>query len=227
MSSANEDEENRGGSSTVPRHEVMTWLDSRPECSVIYVCFGSRTVLTSRQMEVVTSALETSGAQFVMAVKSPDERHVGQDVGSIPEGFEERVKGRGLVIRGWSPQLAILGHGSMGSFLTHCGWNSVLESLVAGVVMVTWPMGADQYTNARLIVDEVGVGIRGGEGVTENVPNVEELSGVIKRSLEKDCRERVRARELKKVALEAVGEGGSSQVELDDLVNYFSQLPTS
>ncbi|KAI9117361.1 hypothetical protein K1719_011527 [Acacia pycnantha] len=214
----------RGGSSSVPCHEVMTWLDSRSDCSVIYVCFGSRTVLTSRQMEVLTTALEVSRAQFILSVRGPDERHVGQDVGVIPEGFEEGVRGRGLVIKGWSPQLAILGHRAVGSFLTHCGWNSVLEGLVAGVVMLTWPMGADQYTNAKLIVDELGAGVRAAEGTTENVPEAAELSEVIKRSLEENSRERVRAKELKKAALEAVEAGGSSQKELDALVKHFSEL---
>ncbi|XP_054791271.1 flavonol 3-O-glucosyltransferase UGT89B1-like [Prosopis cineraria] len=214
----------RGGSSSVPCDEVMTWLDSRPACSVIYVCFGSRTVLTSRQMEVLTTALEVSGVQFILSVRGPDERHVGQDVGVIPEEFENRVRGRGLVIKGWSPQLAILGHGAVGSFLTHCGWNSVLEALIAGVVMVTWPMGADQYTNAKLIVDEMGAGLRAAEGITENIPEVAELSEVIKKSLLENITQRVRARELNEAALEAVEPEGSSHKELDALVKHFLEL---
>ncbi|XP_028753776.1 flavonol 3-O-glucosyltransferase UGT89B1-like [Neltuma alba] len=214
----------RGGSSSVPCHDLMTWLDSRPDCSVIYVCFGSRTVLTSSQMEVLTTALEVSGVQFILSVRGPDERHVGQDVGVISEDFEERVRGRGLVIRGWSPQLAILGHRAVGSFLTHCGWNSVLEGLVPGVVMVTWPMGADQYTNAKLIVDELGAGLRAAEGITENVPEATELSEVIKRSLQENSTQRARAKELKKAALEAVAPEGSSQKELDALVKHFFEL---
>lgn len=217
--------QDRGGSSSVPCNEILTWLDSRRGGSVIYVCFGSRTVLTSRQMEVLTDALENSGVEFIISVRGPDERHVGKDNGEVSKEFEDRVRGRGLVIRGWAPQLAIVGHRAVGSFLTHCGWNSVLEGLAAGVVMLTWPMGADQYTNAKLVVDQLGAGVQAAEG-TENVPDATEMGEIIKRSLHKDTREKIRAKELREAALDAIKPGGSSQKQLDALVNQFHELLT-
>lgn len=60
------------------------------------------------------------------------------------------MAGRGLVVRGWAPQVAILNHGSVVALLTHCGWNSIMEALMADVLMLTWPMGADNFSNARL-----------------------------------------------------------------------------
>ena len=215
----------RGGSSSVPCHEVLTWLDSRPERSVVYVCFGSRTVLTGKQMEVLTGALEISGVHFILSLRDPDERHVGQDHGQISSGFEDRMvgTGRGFVIKGWAPQLAILGHGAVGTFLTHCGWNSVLEALVAGVLMLTWPMGADQFTNAKLLVEQLGTAVGAAEG-TEIVPEARELGRRIKSSLDLRRPERVRAEQLREAALKAIKEGGSSHKQLDDLVSRFHEL---
>ncbi|KAK7312940.1 hypothetical protein VNO77_37208 [Canavalia gladiata] len=214
--------ENRGGSSTVTRHDLMEWLDARVNGSVIYVCFGSRTVLTSSQMDVLTRALELSGVHFILSVRNPDERDLAQDCGKIPNGFIDRVRGRGFVIEGWAPQLVILSHRAVGSFLTHCGWNSVLEGLVSGVVMLTWPMGADQYTNAKLLVDQLGVAIRGGEG-TEKVPEASEMAKKIEVSLGM-TKERVRAEELRDTALRAVKKDGSSHKQLDALVNHLNGL---
>ncbi|KAL5061630.1 hypothetical protein RYX36_023367 [Vicia faba] len=214
--------EERGGVNTISCEVITTWLDQREDRSVVYVCFGSRTILTTAQIEVLTGALELSGVNFILSVRAPDERHVAQDCGKIPSGFMERVRGRGLVIEGWAPQLVILSHRAVGSFLTHCGWNSVLEGLVSGVVMLTWPMGADQYTNAKLLVDQLGVAIRVAEG-EENVPEISEFAEIMKRSLG-GVKERVRAQEMKDAALGAIKKNGSSQKQLDALVKELNEL---
>nr|ACJ72158.1 UGT1 [Pueraria montana var. lobata] len=214
--------EERGGNSTVSRHDIMEWLDSRDEGSVIYVCFGSRTFLTSSQMEVLTRGLELSGVNFILSVRVPDERHVAKEHGKVPCGFSDRVRGRGFIIEGWAPQLVILSHRAVGAFLTHCGWNSVLEGLVSGVVMLTWPMGADQYTNAKLLVDQLGVAVRAAEG--EKVPEASELGKRIEKALGR-TKERAKAEKLRDDALRAIGNnGGSSQRELDALVKLLNEV---
>ncbi|KAL5061628.1 hypothetical protein RYX36_023365 [Vicia faba] len=220
---SNEPEE-RGGTSTISCDLLTTWLDKLEDRSVVYVCFGSRTVLTTVQMEVLTTALELSGVNFILSVTAPDERHFDQDCGVIPSGFIERARGRGrgFVIEGWAPQLVILSHRAVGSFLTHCGWNSVLEGLVSGVVMLTWPMGADQYTNAKLLVDQLGVAVRVGEG-NKKVPEISELVEIIKGSLG-GLKERVRAQELRDAALGAIQKNGSSHKQLDVLVKDLNKL---
>ncbi|CAJ1978643.1 unnamed protein product [Sphenostylis stenocarpa] len=215
--------EEHGGTSSVSRHDIVDWLDSREECSVVYVCFGSRTFLSGSQMKVLTRALELSGVNFVLSIGVPDARHLAQEQGKVPSGFMDGVgvRERGFLIQGWAPQLVILSHRAVGAFLTHCGWNSVLEGLVSGVVMVTWPMGADQYSNARLLVDELGVGIRGAEG--EKVPEAWELGKRIEKGLGR-TKERVRAEELRDAALRAVGNDGSSQRELDAMVKLLNEV---
>jgi hypothetical protein len=206
----------RGGASSMPCHQLMTWLDSRQDNSIVYVCFGSRAVLTSKQLEVLRAALECSGVHFILCARGPE----GED--DQEQGFEDRVEGRGLVIKGWAPQVAILNHRAVGAFLTHCGWNSVLEGLVAGVVMLTWPMGAEQFTNASLLVEQLGVGIRAGEG-TQNIPDSKELAQLLVSSIDGTRPQSVRAKELSDAALGAV-KGGSSDKDLDDLVKQFGDI---
>jgi|UniRef100_A0A2N9F441 hypothetical protein len=208
---------NRGGSSSVPCDQVMTWLDARPDNSIVYVCFGSRTSLNTKQIEVLASALEISGVQFILCVRNgSDEGRVDVDRGEIPDGFEDRVEGKGFVIKGWAPQVAILKHRAVGAFLTHCGWNSVLEGVTAGKVMLTWPMGSDQYTNAKLLVDQLGVGIRVAED-TENIPESIEMARLLVESVSVTRPERVRVKELSGAALGAI-KGGSSDKDLDGFV---------
>ncbi|CAM8891144.1 unnamed protein product [Rhodiola kirilowii] len=217
----------RGGASVLPFDQVMTWLDQKPHNSVIFVCFGSRCALSKRQMDVLSTALDCSGVSFILAVRPHDGGHSNavavDDLGELPEDYEEHVAGRGLVIRGWAPQVPILNHPAVGSFLTHCGWNSVLEGLSAGVVMLTWPMGADQFTNAKLLVDQAGVGIRVGES-TRIIPKVDELAAVLlPQSLDPTRMERKRACEFRSAAKAAV-KGGSSERDVDDLVKQLRQL---
>ncbi|XP_040997672.1 UDP-glycosyltransferase 89B2-like [Juglans microcarpa x Juglans regia] len=215
----------RGGVRSVPCHELMNWLDARPDNSVVYVCFGSRAVLTQRQIDVLTAALEQSGVQFVLCVRVPREEEQQQanaDHGVIPDGFEDRMEGRGFVIRGWAPQVSILSHRAVGVFVTHCGWKSVLEGIAAGVVMLTWPMDADQYTNAMLLVEELGVAIRACEG-TQNISESAELAQLLAISVEETWLERILAKELSAAAASAV-KGGSSDKNLDELITQLGDL---
>ena len=101
---------------------ALEWLDSKKPNSVIYV-------------EIATGP-EASGKQFIWVGKREKKEGVKDEW--LPEGFEERMKGRGLIIRAWAPQVPILEHKAIGGFVTHWGWNSILESICAGVPMVTW-----------------------------------------------------------------------------------------
>ncbi|RWR84980.1 UDP-glycosyltransferase 89B2 [Cinnamomum micranthum f. kanehirae] len=217
----------RGGSGSRPAGEVMSWLDNCADSSVVYVCFGSQAVLTRRQMEALADGLDRSGAHFVWSVKGATKGHeaVGEqaELGAVPAGFEDRVAGRGLIIRGWAPQVAILSHRATGAFLTHCGWNSVLEAIVAGVPMLTWAMSADQFLNATLLVDELGAGVRVCEGA-QAIPDSDELARVLAESLKSSQAKWVRAKELSRMAMGAVEEGGSSFRDIDALVKELCGL---
>jgi hypothetical protein len=201
----------------------MAWLDSKPDNSVVYICFGSIVVLTSEQVEVLAAAIECSGVHFIWCVKA-GKGHVEGDAAFIPDGFEDHVGGRGLVIRGWAPQVVILRHRAVGVFVTHCGWNSTLEGLAAGVLMLTWPSGADQFNNAKLLVDQLDVAIRACEGGEQNVPKLDELTGLLAESVAGNRVERDGVVRLREAALNAVN-GGSSTRDLDELVKELNSLP--
>ncbi|XP_030536068.2 UDP-glycosyltransferase 89B2-like [Rhodamnia argentea] len=213
----------RGGSSSVPVEEVLKWLDGREERSVVYVCFGSRTTLANDQMAALATALELSRVHFLWCVRETADGRVLGGHGLLPDGFESRTAGRGLVIRGWAPQVMILRHRSVGGFLTHCGWNSVLEAISAGVAMLTWPMGADQYAGAKLLVDELGAAIRACDAPGDAVPDPAELARALTQSLDETRPERSRIKKLSGAAADAVN-GGSSDKDLDGFVKSLMEL---
>ncbi|XP_057779284.1 UDP-glucosyltransferase 29-like [Salvia miltiorrhiza] len=142
--------------------EIMKWLGERSIRSTLYISFGSENYLSKEQMVEIAKGLEEIDVNFIWVARAP----AGGDAAELPEGFEGRTRERGLVVRGWAPQGAILAHESVGAFMTHCGWSSISESTWFGVPVVGLPLKYDQTVNARVAV-EAGIGVevaRGGEG---------------------------------------------------------------
>lgn len=173
-------------------------------------------------MEVLALGLAKSGIRFLWSYKDPTEEEMLGNYGTMPLWFKDSVSERGLIVKGWVPQVSILSHRAIGAFLTHCGWNSVLESIAAGVPMLTWPMGADQFANADLL-DELKVGIRVCEG-DKMVPDPDEMARLVAESVGDVKRgERVRAKELSRASLSTIAKDGSSCIALNHLVNFLSK----
>lgn len=192
---------------------LLSWLDGCPERSVLYICFGSQKALTKEQCDALALGLEKSMTRFVWVVKKDP----------VPEGFEERVAGRGMVVRGWAPQLEVLRHVAVGGFLSHCGWNSVLEGLTSGTMILGWPMEADQFVNARLLVEDLDVAVRVCEG-DGTVPDPDELGRVIGETMGESGREvGARAEEMQRKLVGSVTEG-SSFADLERLFNELALL---
>ncbi|XP_052194935.1 UDP-glycosyltransferase 89A2-like [Diospyros lotus] len=216
---------NLGAEIERPGHvEIMSWLDECPDESVLYACFGSQKLMKRDQMEALASGLERSRIRFIWVVKPITAQQAENGYGSVPQGFEDRVSERGRVIRGWAPQVAILSHRAVGGFLSHCGWNSVLEAVAGGVMILGWPMEADQFVNAKLVVEYLGAGVRVCEGA-DTVPDPDELAGAIAESMSGGGKmQKKRAKELREEAVEAVREGGRSWLELEDFVREVAKL---
>ncbi|KAL5781233.1 hypothetical protein ACOSP7_006262 [Xanthoceras sorbifolium] len=221
----------RGGPTSIPSDEVMAWLDSCPvDKSVVYVGFGTEITLNKQQMEALGEALEKSGVRFIWSVKKPgkgvvleNEESNGDEQSVIPTGLEDRVAGRGLVIRGWVPQPMILKHRAVGSYLTHLGWGSVLEGLMGGVLLVAWPMQSDHFFNKQLLVDELGAAIPACEGLG-TIPDSANLAKILSESLHVNKPERIAWMKLREEALNAAKQGGSSYKALDELANQISNF---
>ncbi|KAK7386181.1 hypothetical protein VNO78_26216 [Psophocarpus tetragonolobus] len=201
--------------------ECLTWLDKQQVGSVLYVSFGSGGTLSQEQITELAYGLELSNHKFLWVVRAPnnttaDAAYLGaqNDVNPLqflPCGFLERTKEQGMVIPSWAPQVQVLGHSSVGGFLTHCGWNSILESALKGVPFITWPLFAEQKMNAVLLSESLKVGVR--PRVNENgLAEREEIAHVVKLLMEgKEGREmRIRMKELEEAAANALKEDGSS-----------------
>ncbi|KAB2088411.1 hypothetical protein E1A91_A04G184900v1 [Gossypium mustelinum] len=208
------------GSSSDLNDQVMTWLNQCPDGSVVYVCFGSQKLLRKEQMEALANGLEKSDTRFIWVVKPGTTQQHVEGFGVVPDGFEQRTAGQGLVIKGWAPQALILNHKAVGGFLSHCGWNSVSEAIVGGAMMLAWPMEADQFLNARLLVDDIGVGVRVCEGA-DSVPNSDELGRTISEAMTEGGGMKTKAKDLKEKAFAAVSHGGCS---MNDLVRFVKEL---
>lgn len=218
---------NRGKAFDIDEDECLQWLDSRRPKSVVFVCLGSQFFLNAQQIRALASGLDASGQAFVWAIrctqtdlKSCKETDVG-----LAEGFEERTRERGLIIWGWAPQLLILSHPSVGAFLSHCGWNSTLESISAGVPMITWPMFAEQPFNSKLLVERLGIAIQICLDVS-GVPGEEEVRSAVIMLLAEEQGKTMRrkAEALSKLAKIAVDKEGSSYTNLESFVEEMKKL---
>ncbi|KAG7636270.1 UDP-glucuronosyl/UDP-glucosyltransferase [Arabidopsis thaliana x Arabidopsis arenosa] len=214
----------RGKKANIDEQECLKWLDSKTPGSVVYLSFGSGTNFTNDQLLEIAFGLEGSGQSFIWVVRKNENQ--GENEDWLPKGFEERNKGKGLIIRGWAPQVLILDHKAIGGFVTHCGWNSTLEGIAAGLPMVTWPMGAEQFYNEKLLTKVLRIGVN--VGATELVKKGKLIS---RAQVEKAVREviggekaeerRLRAKELGEMAKAAVEEGGSSY---NDVNKFMEEL---
>ncbi|KAL8541437.1 hypothetical protein ACS0TY_002632 [Phlomoides rotata] len=212
----------RGKKSAIDQHECLAWLDSKRPNSVVYACFGSTANFTPAQLHETAVGIEASGQDFIWVVKGVKNQDENEDW--LPQGFEERIKGRGLIIRGWAPQLMILDHPAIGAFVTHCGWNSTLEGICAGVPMVTWPIFAEQFFNEKLVTQILGTGVSVGNKKWQVVDSEgvgsEAVTEAVKRIMvgEGAAEMRSRAKYFKEMARKAVEEGGSSYTSLNALI---------
>ncbi|XP_061359443.1 UDP-glycosyltransferase 86A2-like [Gastrolobium bilobum] len=132
------------------------WLDSKPHGSVLYASFGSYAHITKRDLVEIANGLLLSKVSFVWVLR-PDVVS-SDDVDPLPSGFREEISDRGIVIP-WCCQTQVLTHPAIKGFLTHCGWNSILEGIWYEVPFVCFPLLTDQFTNRKLLVDDWRVGI--------------------------------------------------------------------
>ncbi|KAJ4715427.1 Glycosyltransferase [Melia azedarach] len=209
--------------------KCVEWLDLQDPGSVLYISFGSQNTISPSQMMALAIGLEESKTPFIWVVRPP----IGFDLRGefrsewLPEGFEERVteSKQGLLVRNWAPQLEILSHKSTGAFLSHCGWNSTMESLSQGVPVIGWPMAGEQTYNSKLLIEEMGVSVELTRGVQSDIA-INEVKQVIEMVMNKTAGKGL---EMKQKA-EKIGEQiraamadegeeiGSSVKRLDDFV---------
>ncbi|KAM3682138.1 hypothetical protein ACJW31_12G049800 [Castanea mollissima] len=210
--------------------ECLTWLDLQPSQSVVFLCFGSLGLFSIEQLKEIAIGLEKSGQRFLWVVRNPpSEKHSlavstqpEPDLDSLlPKGFLDRTKERGLVVKSWAPQVAVLNHNSVGGFVTHCGWNSVLEAVCAGVPMVAWPLYAEQKLNKQELVEDVKIALPMNKS-EDGFVSATEVEKRVRELMERDNSIREKTLAMKDGAKAALSEGGSSRVALTKLVESWS-----
>lgn len=191
------------------------WLNSKPHASVLYVSFGSYAHVTKADLTEIAHGLSLSGVHFIWVLR-PDIVS-SNDTDPLPVGYRKEVCGRSMIIP-WCHQNEVLAHPAIGGFLTHCGWNSILESIWCNVPLLCFPLLTDQFTNRKLVVEDwkVGINLRDGRHISK-----EKVSEKINRLMDGKSGSQYRAavREVKKTLESAVKPNGSSDKGMNQFVN--------
>ncbi|GAB2279728.1 hypothetical protein Dimus_014369 [Dionaea muscipula] len=209
--------------------KLKLWLDDQPPASVVFLCFGSLGGFLEDQVREIAKGLERSGHRFLWSLRQPPTVSQDGKIGPqrdytdlesvLPVGFLGRTADRGKII-GWAPQVAILSHPAVGGFVSHCGWNSTLESLWFGVPIAAWPLYAEQQMNALMLVKELGMAVEIRMDFKWDHVKMESNVLVEADVIEKAVRElmdkeennavRMKVKEMSEVGRKAAEEGGSS-----------------
>lgn len=192
--------------------------------------FGSLCNLIPNQLIELALGLEVSRRPFIWAIRTGENSEELRKWVS-ENGFENGIKGRGVLIWGWAPQVLILSHPSIGGFLTHCGANGIQEGVCSGVPLVTWPLFSDQFINEQLVVKVLKIGVSVGAKLPVNEGEEdkygiqvkrEDVKAAIDKLMEEESEEskerKRRVKELAEKARRAVAEGGSSHLNLSLLI---------
>ncbi|GMH24838.1 hypothetical protein Nepgr_026681 [Nepenthes gracilis] len=203
------------GGSKGDADSILRWLDDQPQSSVVFLCFGSAGSFGEDQVTEVANAVERSGHRFLWSLRLTRDDLRIED--ALPNGFLDRTAGIGRVI-GWAPQVAILSRAAVGGFVSHCGWNSTLESLWYGVPIAAWPMYAEQQLNAFMLVRELGLAVEikmdhkwdPRTKLSNCLVTAEEIERGIRMVMEMENGVRIKMKEASERSRKAVMERGSS-----------------
>ncbi|XP_057769360.1 UDP-glycosyltransferase 90A1-like [Salvia miltiorrhiza] len=196
----------------------MHWLDRKlaQESPVLYIAFGSQASISPTQLQEIALGLEGAEVSFLWVVKKSDVELLSKD-------FQSTVSERGIIVTDWVDQEEILEHPIVQGFLSHCGWNSVLDGICAGVPILAWPMMAEQGLNAKMVVEEIKVGLRIGtvDGKSKGFVTANNLKSAVRELMDsgKGRQLRERVKEIAKAAIKATSEGGSSWNALSNLIS--------
>ncbi|CAK7345162.1 unnamed protein product [Dovyalis caffra] len=213
--------------------DIKQWLDDQPQSSVVYLCFGSLGSFDVDQLKEIACALEQSGYRFLWSLRQPPPKgnmeapsdHVNlQEV--LPEGFIDRTAKIGKII-GWAPQIEILSHSSIGGFVSHCGWNSTLESIWFGVPIAALPLHAEQQLIAFQMIVELGLAVEikmdyrldlFNKDGDESTITAEEIERGIRCLMELDHGKRKKLKEMSEKSRKALMNSGSSYAWLSHFI---------
>ncbi|KAI3891929.1 hypothetical protein MKW92_029407 [Papaver armeniacum] len=218
-------------------HSYVEWLDSQPTSSVLYIAFGSVVSISGEQMEEILAGLHASGVRYLLVSRGVHFTS-GYIHGDDGGDYDEKDTSSQNFVVPWCDQLRVLCHTSIGGFLTHCGWNSVMESLYAGVPMLTFPISFDQIPNRKLIVDDLKVGMKFTKEFGEKtLVKRDEVEKIVKKFMDtnkeaqkdavnNEAKEmKRRSSEVKEMCRRALAKGGSYDTNLEAFIKDILHFP--
>ncbi|XP_058772437.1 soyasapogenol B glucuronide galactosyltransferase-like [Vicia villosa] len=231
------DKAERGDEKVEEGDVLLQWLNSKKENSVIYVSFGSISKFPISQLIEIAHALEASTHDFIWVVrKNNEDGGSGEGEEGFMEDFEKRVResNKGYLIWGWAPQLLILENKAIGGIVTHCGWNTTIESINAGLPMVTWPLFSEQFFHEKLVVEVLRIGVSIGvrkwkvwnefEGEVVKREDIGKAIGLMMENGKEAKEMRSRAKALSEDSKKAILVGGSSHANLIQFIEELGSL---
>lgn len=197
--------------------DCMTWLDSQPLRSVLYVSFGSLVKLSHSQLVEFLHGLVLSGYPFLWVIRQ-DVLFDDDTDGVIEKEYQVGPKEKGYIVD-WAPQEQVLTHHAVGGFLTHCGWNSILESIMARVPLICWPNWGDQCINSACVVKlwRIGVQLDAIDGSSIQ-STINTLMGNRRDEFQRSVDR------IAKLAEDGISEGGASHKNIETLVNDIKKI---
>ncbi|KAK9175635.1 hypothetical protein WN944_027642 [Citrus x changshan-huyou] len=205
--------------------KIMDWLSRKEPSSVVYVSFGSEYFLSKEEMNEIASGLLLSEVSFILVVRFHSEGNFTIEE-ALPQGFAEEIQGnnKGMVVQGWAPQAKILGHGSIGGFVSHCGWGSTVEGIMYGVPIIAVPMVLDQLFNAKMVAD-IGVGLEVPRDEINQRVRKEELARVIKQVVEQEEGQQIK-RKAKELSESIKKKGDDEEINVVEKLLQLVKVPS-
>ncbi|XP_078173552.1 UDP-glycosyltransferase 86A1-like [Carex rostrata] len=194
--------------------DCINWLNTKETGSVLYISFGSYAHVSKRDLCEIAHGIMNSKVNFIWILR-PDVVS-SDEPDPLPLGFVEETIRRGIVVQ-WCCQVEVLSHPAVGGFLTHCGWNSVLESVWCGVPMLCFPLLTDQFTNRKLVVRDWQIGLAMGELNEVAADDVAERVKDLMQG-EKGEQARYEIKKVRKILHDAIEIKGSSQKNFDQFI---------
>ncbi|GAB4840860.1 hypothetical protein Ancab_021620 [Ancistrocladus abbreviatus] len=196
----------------------ISWLNTKVDKSILYVSFGSVVAIDETLFLDIAWALANSKQPFLWVVQ-PGMVQGSKGTHSLPDQLIDIIDDTGHIVN-WAPQQEVLGLPTIGEFWTHCGWNSIVESICKGIPMICLPCFGDQTVNAKYVIDVWKVGLH-----LEKSPGKGEIEVTIKTLMEEKGQEmRDKITHLREKACICLSEGGSSYNSLECLVSHILSL---
>ncbi|KAB1224445.1 Anthocyanidin 3-O-glucosyltransferase 2 [Morella rubra] len=200
-----------------PSHSDATgclpWLDNKKPTSVAYISFGTVAAVPPHEFVALAEALEASHVPFLWSLRDNFKE-------ILPTGFLQRTRTQGKIVP-WTPQTHVLAHRAVGVYVTHCGYNSVFESIVGEVPMICRPILGDNMMNGRMVEDVWGIGVGVEGGVFTKNGMLKSLEVVLGQEQGKRMREKIR--DIKDLVVKAAGPNGIASKDFKSLVEVISK----